>query len=614
MIGPFNKKKRLRGLLDALDRLIAASQTGDFNIKLNDENLSSIEANAVNKLKNAIDNYKRALEYENMKYKLTSDSLGVALWDMDITDGDPFSPDSHVRWSDDLRRMLGFTDERDFPNNIEAYVACLHPDDKDFALDNIAKHVLDRTGKTPYNFNVRLKLKNGTYRHFHALGNTVRTEAGVPYRAAGALEDINDRVQTQEALKKENEMMANSDLRLNLLVEGMNIALWDMAVDPEEPNPVDGSNTVWWSKEFRKALKFADEHDFPNFLSSWSGRIHPEDEKNVLSALAAHITDRSGKTPFDLEHRIKLKTGEYRHFHVFGSTMRDGKGRALRVAGAIKDITEQKLIEERLKANREQIEDNDRRIKKIMENVKTVGENVASGAKQISDSSQELAGGVSTQANAISELNDGFEVINRQMQLTVQNMTKANELSKNAKKNAISGNEEMRTLLGSIEGIKDASRNIAKIIKTIEEISFQTNLLSLNAAVEAARAGEHGKGFAVVASEVKTLAERSQKAAKETASLITDTVNRVENGTEIAVKTASTFETIIENFESVSSIVDEIALIADKQSENVAQAVAGIEQISVITQSNSAASQESAAASQQLASQSETLVNLFKNI
>ncbi len=242
-------------------------------------------------------------------------------------------------------------------------------------------------------------------------------------------------------------------------------------------------------------------------------------------------------------------------------------------------------------------------------------ENVLAGARQLSDSSMDLANGASSQAIAVEELNASITLVREQTSQNSALTRDANGLSKKSIDNANQGNDEMRKMLQSMSDIKEASNNIAKIIKVIDEIAFQTNLLALNAAVEAARAGEAGKGFAVVADEVRSLASRSQTAAKETSEYIEDAILKVNEGTHIASQTSNALNTIVENINSVSSIMESITRANDEQTESITQIIQGVTQISDVVQKNSAASEETAATAEELNSQSELLhkmVDVFK--
>ena len=159
-----------------------------------------------------------ATEYDLVKYKLANDALNIALWDMDISVPDPVSPDNKITWSQELRTMLGFSDENDFPNTIEAFASRFHPEDSAKTFAAFAAHFNDRTGKTPYNIEYRLKLKNGEYRYFHGFGTTLRDNAGLPIRVAGAVRDITESKQTQETLQRREKLLrAINEMDLRLL-------------------------------------------------------------------------------------------------------------------------------------------------------------------------------------------------------------------------------------------------------------------------------------------------------------------------------------------------------------------------------------------------------------
>ncbi|OPJ61901.1 methyl-accepting chemotaxis protein [Clostridium oryzae] len=246
----------------------------------------------------------------------------------------------------------------------------------------------------------------------------------------------------------------------------------------------------------------------------------------------------------------------------------------------------------------------------VLNNINGAAEQVAAGAKQISDSAQELSQSSTEQASSVEELTASLEQISAQTQQNADNANQANEMGIVAKETALSGNKHMENMLRAMEEINESSNNISKIIKVIDEIAFQTNILALNVAVEAARAGQHGKGFAVVAEEVRNLAARSANAAKETTVLIESSMLKVDDGTKIANDTALALDKIVESVAKVDSLVEEIAIASNEQASAISQINQGIIQVSQVVQTNSATSEESASASEELASQAQLLRNL----
>jgi len=292
------KNKQSGGMLHELERLLKASQSCNFGIALNEHNLSHEEIEIVQLLNKVMSNYKSGTDYNMMKYRLVNDALNVALWDMDVVGGDPVNPGNKFTWSPEFRRMIGFTDEKDFPDILSSWSDRLHPDEKDAVIACLVAHLNDRTGRTPYDLEYRLKMKTGEYRNFHVFGATMRDKKGIPLRVAGALQDVTEKKLIQEQLE-------TSDKRLQLLLKSIDIALWDMIVDPIDP--VGGNNEFWWSDEFRQLLGFSGKHDFPDVLSSWSDRIHPEDKEKTLNAFSEHLNDYTGNTPYNVEFHIQKK-------------------------------------------------------------------------------------------------------------------------------------------------------------------------------------------------------------------------------------------------------------------------------------------------------------------
>ncbi|MGG4145535.1 PAS domain-containing protein [Paenibacillus algorifonticola] len=424
-----------------------------------------------------------------LRLQLVTEAIQVGLWDMQVIAGDPVNPKNTFIWSDALRKMLGYQNEADFPNILDSWSSKLHKDDHDWVLAAFADHLNDRTGTVPYDLEYRLLLKNGQYRWFRATGTTVRDSKGVPLRVAGALFDIHDK-------KMKDQETAALVTRYDLINRALVEAPWDMTVvagDVVNPN-----NEFWWSPQFRKTLGFQDESDFPNVFSSWSSRLHPDDAERTVKGFADHMNDYSGKTPYDLDYRLKLKNGEYRWFHAGGETIRDSKGVPLRVAGTIRDITYEKNKDDVVKLLNEKTE-------------------------QLSQSIMDMVKGINNVTTQAQELAVAQE--------------QSTEAANHAKNSA------------------DETKNISNFIK---EIANQTNLLGLNAAIEAARAGELGQGFSVVANEVRKLAVHSADATVNIENSLNTMKDYIEEILQHIHNMASLTQTQAALTEQVNASMDEI--------------------------------------------------------
>lgn len=246
-------------------------------------------------------------------------------------------------------------------------------------------------------------------------------------------------------------------------------------------------------------------------------------------------------------------------------------------------------------------------LNELIGDISKASEQVAAGSKQVSEGSMHLSQGATEQASSIEELSSGMSEMSSRIKMNAANAAQANQIALEAKENAVKGNMRMKDMLKSMEDINEASGNISKIIKVIDDIAFQTNILALNAAVEAARAGQHGKGFAVVAEEVRNLAARSADAASETTEFIEATVKKVDMGTKIANETAASLLSIVESSARVAELVEEIADASNQQAGGISQINIGIDQVSQVVQTNSATAEESAAASEELMAQAQML-------
>lgn len=242
-------------------------------------------------------------------------------------------------------------------------------------------------------------------------------------------------------------------------------------------------------------------------------------------------------------------------------------------------------------------------------------EQVSTGAEQVASGSQALSAGSMQQANAIETLSASIEVISNEAKKNSESAAKASKFTVDVQNQVEKGNKLMQDMLKSMEEISNVSGEISKIVKNIDDIAFQTSILSLNAAVEAARAGEAGRGFAVVADEVGNLAGKSAESAENTTTLINNTLDAIKRGTVIADETAKALASIVDGTHQSTEYVNNIVNASNSQLESINSVLEGVEQISGVVQTNSATAEESAAASEELASQATSLkdeVSRFK--
>ena len=232
---------------------------------------------------------------------------------------------------------------------------------------------------------------------------------------------------------------------------------------------------------------------------------------------------------------------------------------------------------------------------------------VSDASNQLSASAQMLGQGTTEQASSVEELAARISVISEQVKNTAKGALEARGQTHQTGESVLLCNQKMQNLVEAMQKIQESSDEIEKILKTIDDIAFQTNILALNAAVEAARAGSAGKGFAVVAEEVRNLAGKSAAAAKDTSVLIENSTDAVHMGMEIARNTADVLLEVVNSIQAVVKAIDEIATVSNEQSEAVEQVSEGINQISIVVQNNSATAEESAAASEELSAEATCL-------
>uniref|UniRef100_UPI0036F2EE87 methyl-accepting chemotaxis protein n=1 Tax=Enterocloster asparagiformis TaxID=333367 RepID=UPI0036F2EE87 len=249
-------------------------------------------------------------------------------------------------------------------------------------------------------------------------------------------------------------------------------------------------------------------------------------------------------------------------------------------------------------------------LSRTLHQINLSADQVFSSSEQVSSGAMSVSQGATEQASSVEELAATLAEFSDQVRDTSANAAECRRSTSQTGNEVMSSNQQMQEMISAMHEISDQSVQIRQIIKTIEDLAFQTNILALNASVESARAGEAGKGFAVVASEVRNLANKSTEASKHTSALIEDTIKAVEKGTGIANTTAKSLNLVVDSTKKVVTTVEKIASAAEWQAGSIAQITQGIGQISSVVQANSATAEESAAASEELSGQAQMLKSL----
>src|SRR6056297_3103115 len=250
----------------------------------------------------------------------------------------------------------------------------------------------------------------------------------------------------------------------------------------------------------------------------------------------------------------------------------------------------------------------------INNNLRDGSEQVASASEELSSASQQLAEGSSEQASSLEETSATLDESSSMLQQTAENTSRATEIAQRASTASNKGSHEMKEMMQSMTEIKDSSGELSKIIKVIDDIAFQTNLLSLNAAVEAARAGEAGAGFAVVAEEVRNLAQRSAKAAQDTTDIIEKNVKMSAAGVNVAQKVQEALQEINTQSNELNKLIDQINSASREQTQGIAQINQAVSQMEQVTQQNAANAEETASSSEEMSAQAESLNEIVSRL
>lgn len=478
--------------------------------------------------------------YEEL-WQVLSKHAGIGLWDAVLHNGDPMHRESRWTWSAEFRRLCGFSsdDLKGFPDVVQSWSDRLHPEDAEKTFAAFGACLADRSGRTGYDVVYRLKVKDGSYRWFRAVGGVKRGAGGQAERACGALIDV--------------DAETSGKVRSDILDREVGIGLWDAEI--HDANPMHPQSKWFWSPQMRQICGFApdDLRGFPNDVHAWADRLHPEDAGFVGNAFTSWIADRTGRLGYDVTYRFKVKDGSYRWIRAIGGLARNAQGVAVRAVGSFLDVTNEKVAE---LTGKEQLAQQ----QKVSDLAASLGNQVATTAEEAARDVQGIAAATEELAQSITEISSRVD---------------------QSAKASIRASQDAAVTADIVQSLAGAVDRIGEVLKLIDGIAAQTNLLALNATIEAARAGESGRGFAVVANEVKALANQSSNATKEIAAQIASVQHEAQRATEA-------IRSITDVTEDAQKIAAEIAS-AISQQNGATQEIA--RKVSVVSRQTSMVSQ-----------------------
>lgn len=471
-------------------------------------------------------------------------------------------------------------------------------------------------------FTSQLKLGGHTFR---IIANPIRDAKGRHTGTVVEWEDLTEQLKRDAEQKALQDAIAKTSAENARIRQALDNVTTNVMVADRDLNIVYMNHTV---RAMMAAAQSDIRKDLPGFdverlLGTSIDGFHrnPAHQRNLLAGLSKTFTSH-------------LKLGG-RTLRIIANPVIDERGERLGTVVEWADRTEEVRVEEEMQGVVDAIVGGNLRpridlanktgvFQRISQGVNTLADNltdlvasmqtaaaeVRRGTADIAQGNDDLSRRTSEQAASLEQTAASIEEITSTVTQTADNATRANELAAAARESAFDGGNVAKEAVAAMTTLTDSSRQMADIIRVIDDIAFQTNLLALNAAVEAARAGDQGRGFAVVASEVRSLAQRSAASAKEIKSLIEDSLRRVEAGSALVVRSGATLGEIVESVKKVSDIVAEIESATREQASGIDQINTAITHLDQITQSNAALVEESTAASRSMADQGQALYDL----